>query len=313
MITSTIKRASWVTIALLGLLLSCKKSTDVATPATQECQLQSELTVNNNISQQATSYTYNQDGQLIKSITSSSGGTSVTYTYSYDATGNVVTALTQGTVANTSFNSTGSYAYTNGRLTQLISKSSSSVFASTTDSYTYDGSGQIASYSYTSSDPIYGTESYTFTNGQLTAGTVTKSGQPVAVGIKDNRIASLTYPDGRSERYTYDANNYVTRRESVDKAGTLQFYTVYEYRTTSYKRAPTPYRVVPNLKLYGNTDLPNSRVATYNADGSLKDETRYQYQVNSKGYITSQSYTQNQSGVGGQGSSTTTYTYNNCQ
>jgi hypothetical protein len=70
---------------------------------------------------------------------------------------------------------------------------------------------------------------------------------------------------------------------------------------------------VPAINLYGNTELPPSRVATYSANGSLKAETRYQYQINNKGYITDLSYVQNQPGVGGQATNSTIYTYDNCQ
>ena len=317
--TLTIKRAGWAITALLVSLVGCKKSTDAVIPVTQECQLQSELIVNNG-SQQATTttYAYNGNGQLIKSVASSSGGTpdtsTITYTYSYDEAGNIITALTQGTITNTSLNTTNSYEYTGGRLTKIVSKSSNSLFASTTDSYSYDGSGQIATYSYTSSDPKYGTESYTFTNGLLTGGAITRGGQSLTVTVDNGRIASVAYPDGSKYRYDYDAKGYSTRSEYVNKVGALQSYTTYEYSTTAYKRVSTPYRVVPAINLYGNTELPVSRLAVYSADGSLKAETRYQYQVNSKGYITSLGYTQNQPGVGnGQTTSSTTYTYSNCQ
>lgn len=166
----TIRCAGWTIIVSLTLLLSCKQANDAnLTPtASQECQLQSELTVSNG-SQQATTYTYNDKGQLIKTVAASSSGTPTTYTFSYDATGNVSSAFTQGaTTSNTSFSITNAYQYTSGRLVKLTAQSSSSLFASTTDSYSYDGAGQLATYSNSSSDPNHGIESYTFTNGLLT-------------------------------------------------------------------------------------------------------------------------------------------------
>ena len=281
--------------------------------------MQSELTVyNGGIQKTTTTYSYNSNGQLIKSITSSSSpgvtsANSMTYTYSYDAAGNVITALTEGVIAKTNVKSIGSYEYSGGRLTKIVSESSSNIFPSTTDSYSYDGSGQIATYSTTSSDPKYGTERYTFTNGLLTGGTITRGGQSLTVTAENGRITSIANPDGSKNRYTYDANGYNTRYEYFDKAGTLQSYTTNEYSTTGYKQARTPYQVIPAINLYGNTELPLARVASYNANGSLKNETLYQYQVNGKGYITGLSYVQNQTGVSGQSTGTTTYTYSNCR
>ncbi|MVM30427.1 hypothetical protein GO755_10315 [Spirosoma sp. HMF4905] len=315
----TIKRAGLAAITMLAMLVGCKKSTDVVTTTNQECQLQSELTVlNGGLQTTTTTYTYNSNGQLISSVASSSSSlgtpsSSITYTYSYDAAGNVITALTQGATSTASINITNSYEYTGGQLTKITAQYSGSLPSTTTDNYSYDGTGRIATYTYTSSDPQNGPESYTFTNGILTSGAITRGGQSLMVAVDNGHITSVTYPDGRSERYTYDANGYITRTESLNKAGTLQSYTVYEYTTTAYKRASTPYRVLPIINLYGSKDLPASRVAIYNTDGSLKAETIYQYQVNSTGYIASTSYTQNQPGISGQTSGSTTYTYSNCQ
>ncbi|RYF73391.1 MAG: hypothetical protein EOO39_10505 [Cytophagaceae bacterium] len=309
--TPTIKRAGWAVITLLIVLIGCKKSTDMATPASQECQLQSEII---NGGPQATTYTYNENGQLVKRVTPSSSGTPSTYTYAYDAAGNVISALSQINVINNNFTVTGTYEYTDGRLTKIVSKSSSSILASTTDSYSYDAHGRIATYSYSSTDQQYGTESYTFTNGLLTSGAITRGGQSLTVTVENGRIASIDHPDGRKSRNTYDAKGYLTRTDNVDKSGALLSYTTNEYSTTAYKRANAPYQVVPAINLYGNTELPLARGAVYNADGSLKAETQYQYQVNSKGYITTLSSTQNQPGVGnGQSTTSIAYTYGNCQ
>lgn len=312
--TIAFNRVGGATIALLVLLVGCKKSTDVVAVTSQDCQLQSEQTDRNGGQQiTTTTHSYNGNGQLVKTVAASSGS-SITYTYTYDSAGNVITANTQGaTSPNNSINSTGSYEYTGGRLTKLVSKSLSSSLTSDTYNYTYDGSGQLSTYSYSSSDLNYGVESYTFASGMLTSGTITRGGQSLSLTITNGRVASVTYSGGGTTRYTYDANGYLTRSDFFDKDGTLQSYTTNEYSTTVFKRAMSPYRVVPKINLYGNTELPLSRGAVYNADGSLKAETIYQYQVNSKGYISSSGYTQNIPGVGGQGTSLTTYTYSNCQ
>ena len=311
--TIAFNRVGGATIALLVLLVGCKKTTDVVAVTSQECQLQSEQTDRNGGQQiTTTTYSYNGAGQNVKTVAASSGS-SITYTYTYDSAGNVITANTQGSTSpNNSINSTGSYEYTGGRLTKLVSKSSSSSLTSDTYNYTYDGAGQLATYSYSSSDLNSGVESYTFTSGMLTSGTTTRGGQSLSPTITNGRVASVTSAGG-TVRYTYDANGYLTRSDSFDKTGTLQSYTTNEYSTTVFKRAMSPYQVVPKINLYGNTELPLSRGALFNADGSLKAETIYQYQVNSKGYISSSSYTQNIPGVGGQVSSLTTYTYSNCQ
>ena len=312
MYTMMIQRTSWATIALLTLLVGCKKSTDPVTAANSACQLQSAASMTNG-SSDATIYTYNSNGQLIKTVAASKSATPTTYTYAYDAAGNVTSALTQGTLVNTNFTSTGSYEYTNGRITKITAQSSSTALASTTDSYTYDGSGQMATYSFSSSDSNYGSESYSFTNGILAAGTITRGGQSLTLTVANGRVTSITYPSGRQDRFTYDANGYVTRADYLDGAGGLQSYTVFAYNPVSFKQVSTPSLALPTLEMYGSKGLPLLRVGVYSADGSLKAETLYQYEGNSKGYLISSGFTQNQPGVGGQTTSATTYTYSNCQ
>ncbi|GAB3048382.1 hypothetical protein [Spirosoma pulveris] len=310
--TPTSKPASWATIAFLMLLIGCQKSTDLLNPTTQDCQLQSEITVANG-SQQATTYAYNEDGLLSKSVSTPASGKPITYTYNYDAAGNVVSALTQGTLATIDFTSTGTYEYTNSRLIKITAQSSSTLVSSDIYKYSYDQTGRIATYSAIFSGPNSGAESYIFTNGILTDGAIVRGGQSSTLTIANGRVASITNPNGSQTRFSYDAKGYNVRSESFDNAGVLQSYVIHQYNATAFKRTSTPYRVVPILEHYGKKDLPPSRDAVYNADGSLKAETIYRYQVNSKGYITSLSYIQNQSGVGGQGTSVTTYTYSNYQ
>jgi len=294
------------------VLVGCQKSTDRINPTNQDCQLQAEVTVTNG-SQQTTAYAYNENGQLMKSVSTPASGKLITYTYSYDAAGNVVSALTKGTLANIDFTSTGAYEYTDGRLVNITAQSSSTIVSSNISKYSYDQSGRIATYSVTVSDPSNSIESYSFTNGMLTSGAISRGGQSLTLTVVNGRVASIANPNGSQSRFTYDAKGYNIRSESVDKAGVLQSYVLHEYNAPAFKRTPTPYRVVPTLEHYGKKDLPLSREAVYNADGSLKAETIYRYDVNSKGYISSLSYIQNQSGVGGQGTSVTTYTYSNCQ
>ncbi|RYF59096.1 MAG: hypothetical protein EOO39_33570, partial [Cytophagaceae bacterium] len=143
--TSSIKPAGWATIALLMVLVGCQKSTDPLTPTNQDCQLQAEVTVRNG-SQQTTTYAYNENGQLLKSVSTPASGKPITYTYSYDATGNVVSALTQGTLANIDFTSTGTYEYTDGRLVNITAQSSSTIVSSDINKYSYDQSGRVATY-----------------------------------------------------------------------------------------------------------------------------------------------------------------------
>lgn len=312
MYTFTTSRAGWATTALLGLLLSCQQSTNVVTPDSEDCQLQTELSVSIG-NRQTTTYTYNGQGQLIKSVASSGHGSLITYTYTYDAAGNVSTALIQGTAPNFKIDNAGSYEYTGGRLTKITSKSSGTTPGTTVDSYSYDESGRIATYSYSSTDQQYGTESYTFMNGQLTSGAITRGGQSLTVTVDNGRIVSVISPGGSQNRNTYDASGYLTRTDYLDKAGNLLSYTLYEYSKTAYKKAHMLYKVIPTINLYGNKEFPESRVAIYNADGTLKAETRYQYEINSKGYITGLSYEQTQAGVGGKNTNSTTYTYSNCQ
>ena len=310
--TPSIKPTGRATIALLMLLVGCQKSTDLVTATSQDCQLQSEVSVRNG-SQQTTTYTYNDKGQLIKTVSIPSSGKPITYTYSYDTAGNMISALTQGTLAMIDFTSTGTYEYADGRLTKITGQSSNTLVVSNTNSYSYDGSGRLATYSTSASDPNYGTENYTFTDGTLTSGTISRSGQSSTLTVANGRVASLVDPNGGQSRFIYDANGYNTRRESFDKAGVLQSYITQEYNAVPFKQTSTPYQVIPILDIYGKKDLLLSREAVYNADGSLKAETLYQYQANSKGYITRLSYVQNQTGVGGQGTSVTTYSYSNCQ
>ena len=312
MYTPTIKPAGWAAIALVIGLVGCHKSTDPLNPTNQDCQLQAEVTLTNG-SQQTTTYAYNENGQLTKSVSTNASAKPITYTYSYDAAGNVSSALSQGTLANIDFTSTGAYEYADGRLIKITAQSSSTIVSSDINQYSYDQSGRIATYSVLFSDPNYGTESYSFTNGMLTSGTISRGGQSLTLTVANGRVASITNPNGSQSRFTYDGKGYNIRSESVDKAGVLQSYIVHEYNAPAFKRTATPYQVVPVLEHYGKKDLPPSRDAVYNADGSLKAETIYQYQVNSNGYITRLSYIQNQSNVGGQGTSVTTYTYSNCQ
>ncbi|GAB3776561.1 hypothetical protein GCM10028818_22420 [Spirosoma horti] len=305
---------NWVIIALLVLLVGCQKATDpLVTAANPDCQLQSESTTSNGSLQQATTYAYNNQGQLIKSVQTSARGIPITYTYAYDAAGNLVSSLTQGTLANIDFTSTSAYEYTDGRLTKLTGQSSSTVLTTDNSSYSYDGSGRLATYYTNSSDPSSTVQSYTFTNGILTSGIISQSGQVASLTITNGRIASVDYPTGGQNRFSYDATGYNVRQDSFDKAGVLQLYIVSEYSPTPYKQASTPYQVVPKPALYGKTDLPLSRQAIYNADGSLRAETRYTYQVNSQGYLISSNYVKTQTGVSGQGTSITTYIYTNCQ
>lgn len=312
--SSLIQRTSWVIIALLVLLVGCKKTTDpLVTAANPDCQLQSESTTSNGSLQQASTYAYNNQGQLIKGVQTSARGIPITYTYAYDAAGNLVSSLTQGTLANIDFTSTSAYEYTDGRLTKLTGQSSSTVLTANYGSYSYDGSGRLATYRTSSSEPNSAVQSYTFTNGVLTSGAISQGGQMASLTITNGRIVSVAYPTGGQNRFSYDATGYNVRQDSFDKAGVLQSYVVSEYSSAPYKRTSTPYGVVPRPALYGQTDLPLSREAIYNADGSLKAETRYTYQVNSQGYLTSSSYVKTQTGVSGQGTSMTTYTYINCQ
>lgn len=305
----TLRRTGWIAATLLLLVVGCKKPADDLTPATQGCQLK----VEQNIFGQTTSHAYNAQGQRIKSV-SSSNGTPIVYTYAYDATGNIIAATTQGVLAsNRKIDVIGSYEYTGGRLTKIVSKSLGDILFSTSDTYSYDASGRLAAYTYASSDTQGEIESYTFTNGLVTAGAITRGGQSWTLTAENGRITQSASANGSRTRHTYDARGYLTRSDSFNQSGALQSYTVREYSNTPYKEDRPLRNIVPPINLYGNTELPESRVAVYQADGTLTAETRTQYQINSQGYITTISYTKNQVGVGnGQSTQIATYDYSNC-
>jgi YD repeat-containing protein len=304
----------WAAAFLVLWVVGCKKSDDPLGPAaSQACQLQTDvLTVTGSNGRQVTTYTHNANGQLTSSVTAltlangTASNARTTTTYTYDGAGNLTAETTQGT--STTTNSSISYEYASGRLAKSVEQD---IDGTTTSQYTYNSAGQLATYTITEARGTQpNVRQHTYTNGILTAAVYTVGGvQSGTVAVSNGRIASLTFPGDIQVRYTYDANGYVTRFEYVFGGSTTSSQTI-EYGTGGFLNPlPVPTNA-PETTLYGKTDLPVSRVASFQG-ATLLSETRVQTQKNAKNYPTSISISTTENGR--TTASNQVFTYSNCQ
>jgi YD repeat-containing protein len=311
----------WVAGLLLTLMLGCSKSsTDAVAPADPTCQL---TTVNyQNPGENAPSqtvYTYDAQGLLVSSVQSSSLGGKVsgttTSTYTYDANGyQTAYKATYFNGSKSYINEATTYEYTNSRLTKS-SSSYSDNFDTVDRVYSYDAGGNLTATTSTINFPQYpdykNTTTFSFTNGALTSGTITGSdGKPLPYTIGSGRITASPGSSGAKTRYTYDASGHNTKVETVNAAGVVTEYTTYEFATAPIKGGPSiSFKGFPTFSLYGTADLPISHQVDYR-NGTVFEDTQYQYQTNSKGYLTSRTKKVTGNTVS---QSSLTYTYSNCQ
>ena len=272
-----------------------------------------------------TAFSYDSKGQLTSVVTSNSSssgaGERKTETYTYDIEGyptaynSVYSYSGYGDETNKS-----TYEYANGRLTRITNQFASDYLQSTGNTtYTYDAAGALTQALNSSTDKftpggttttsIYsGTVS--LANGVLTALKSVVNGKETSMyTVENGRITTQIRSDGSKMRYTYDAGGSQTKSEELDAGGTVTRST-----TTEYGSTPAPQSVYPAKKgfpvyhLFGNTDRVVTRVTT-TSRGSVSDDHRYQYQLNSKGYPTKAIRTNTLINS----TQTTTYTYANCQ
>jgi len=194
--------------------------------------------------QRTTNFTYDGDGNMLtKSVTD--GTTTHTWTYTYNADGQVLTA--EDPDSNTT-----TYTYnTDGTMATMVN-----ALSQTTTYNTYDGNGRLTKM--TDPNGLITLFTYDYKGRMLTkkVGTLTTTYAYDAAG----NLTKVTQPDGSYLSYTYDAAHRLTK--ITDRLGNYTTYTLDAMGN----------RTAVNVYANGGT-LVRTHTYTYDAVNRLETET----------------------------------------
>jgi YD repeat-containing protein len=321
-----------IIFGMMGFLSSCGVGTD-KTPA-KVCKLQSERHSRQGFSDRVTSYEYNAQKQLVKTVETYDNSSSRTETLTYDSNGfltGINSEFSSGTSRST-YNSR--CEYKNNQLSLLATQSNSSSGTVNSDSYTfeYDSQQKLSKLVYSSSVPSSSRQTFTFSNDKL-IGYVNRSSTGVETQpyVIENGLVKRANSSSGNNYYTvyeYDTQGRRTRIDSWQN-GRISYSTVttYEENAKNVDDALSIYQSKgwPDFKIWQGAFGEyrpglRSKEINYSLNGSSlykSYETIYNNALNSKGFPTLINSNQTNFNTNGTVVSTfndsNTYTYTDCE
>ena len=215
-------------------------------------------------------YTYDENGNLLKTVYKSGGKTSTT-TYTYDANGNILKRAFKGS----GYGETETFAYSSGRLKkqtyEMVEGTYSSKGAFT---YSYNAKGLLTKKAYAAEDGSYKYAYYYYYND---AGFVSKI------------VYKAPGSDTNTTTYTYNSKNRVTK--TVSTGGGETSTTKYTYDTAgnvikTVCDSPFDYAAYTTTRTYGEKgNLLTEKTVTGTGESYTTTKT-----YNAKGLLTKEAY-----------------------
>jgi YD repeat-containing protein len=321
-----------IIFGMIGFLSSCGKGTE-STPA-KVCKLQSERYSPQGSSGDVTSYEYNAQKQLAKTVKTYGNTASETSTFTYDSNG-FLTGINSEYVYNsggTTYRTTitSRCEYRNNQLSLLSSQINPSTGTASNESYTleYDSQQKLSKVVYSSSNATSSRQTYTFSNDKL-IGYVsrTPSGVETQPYVIENGLIKRNNGTNSYSTYEYDTQGKRTRSDTWQSGRITYSYVVaYEDNGKNSEEANPIYQSKGwyDMKVWGfileyRPGL-RSKETYYLPNGSnlyKASESIYNNALNTKGFptlINKTSTTFNTNGtVNNTSNNSTTYTYTDCE
>jgi YD repeat-containing protein len=323
-----------IIFGIIGFLLSCGKGTE-STPA-KVCKLQSERYSSQGSSDQATSYEYNAQKQLVKIVNTFGNTSSETETLTYDSNG-FMTGLFSEYIYNSSgityrTTTTSRCEYKNNMLSLISSQVNPSSGTAISESYTfeYDPQQKLSKVVYSSSNPSSSRQTYTFSNDKL-IGYVSRTStgverQPYV--IENGLLKRYNDTNGNYTNYEYDTQGRKIRTDNWQNGRiTYSNLVTYEENGKNSEEAYPFYQLKgwDGFKIYqaavGELHLGlRSKETTYYLSGSTLykgSESVHNIVLNTKGFptlINTNITNFNPTGtVNNTSNNSRTYTYTDCE
>jgi YD repeat-containing protein len=317
-----------IIFGIMGFLLSCGKGTE-STPA-KVCKLQSERISRQGSADQVTSYEYNAQKQLVKSVESYGSTTSDTRTYTYDANGFLIAGNGEYVSGSARTNSSMRCEYKNNQLSLLSEQRTSNTGTVTTDSYAfeYDAQQKLSKIVYSRSSGFRGT--YNFSNDKL-IGYISRASTGVETQpyvLENGLIKRINYT-ASYETYEYDTQGRQIRQDTWFNGRITQSVVIaYEENGKNPEEANPLYQSKGwyDMKVWyrfigGYNPGLGSRVTYYwsTASNSIykSSENIHNNVLNARGFPTLINTTQTSfsttGAVSGTTNSTRTYTHTDCE
>ena len=315
-----------IIFGIMGFLLSCGKGTE-NTPA-KVCKLLSERYSPQFSSGDVTSYEYNAQKQLVKTVRTSGSTSSDTRTYIYDANGFLIAGNGESVYSGGRTNSSIRCEYKNNQLSLLSEQITSNTGTVTSNSYAFEYDTQQKLSKVVNSSSSGSRYTYTFSNDKL-IGYVSRNslgieGQPYVI---ENGLIKRNNNTNSYFTHEYDTQGRRTRSDNWQN-GRITSSTVISYE----ENGKNSEEANPLFQLKGWYDIKvwglvidykiglRSRETVYRLNGTnlyKSGENIHNNALNAKGFPTLTNTTQTSfsttGAVTGTSNTSRTYTYTDCE